>query len=90
MDLPASFAEHTRALLGADGYDKLVAALAGEPPVSIRLNEDKWQRSSFSLSCVSPLATVRRVPWSDAGYYLPSRPAFTFDPLFHAGCYYVQ
>jgi NOL1/NOP2/fmu family ribosome biogenesis protein len=21
---------------------------------------------------------------------LPSRPSFTFDPLFHAGCYYVQ
>ena len=24
------------------------------------------------------------------GYYLSGRPQFTFDPLFHAGCYYVQ
>ena len=24
------------------------------------------------------------------GYYLEGRPQFTFDPLFHAGCYYVQ
>ena len=30
------------------------------------------------------------VPWCPEGYYLPDRPQFTFDPLFHAGCYYVQ
>jgi 16S rRNA C967 or C1407 C5-methylase (RsmB/RsmF family)/NOL1/NOP2/fmu family ribosome biogenesis protein len=32
----------------------------------------------------------RRVPWSAEGIYLQRRPTFTFDPLFHAGCYYVQ
>jgi len=31
-----------------------------------------------------------KVPWSNYGYYLSARPSFTFDPLFHAGCYYVQ
>jgi len=30
------------------------------------------------------------VPWCNGGYYLENRPSFTFDPLFHAGCYYVQ
>jgi len=30
------------------------------------------------------------VPWSRYGFYLKERPSFTFDPLFHAGCYYVQ
>ena len=30
------------------------------------------------------------VPWTDYGYYLSERPSFTFDPFFHAGCYYVQ
>lgn len=30
------------------------------------------------------------VPWSPYGRILSSRPAFTLDPLFHAGCYYVQ
>lgn len=30
------------------------------------------------------------VPWCREGYYLSGRPSFTFDPLFHAGCYYVQ
>ena len=31
-----------------------------------------------------------RVPWSPYGYMLPERPRFILDPLFHAGCYYVQ
>lgn len=30
------------------------------------------------------------VPWSQYGYYLSTRPSFTFDPFLHAGCYYVQ
>src|SRR5690606_18071694 len=32
----------------------------------------------------------KAVPWNDNGYYLETRPQFTLDPLFHAGCYYVQ
>ena len=31
-----------------------------------------------------------KTPWTKHGYYLETRPSFTFDPLFHAGCYYVQ
>ena len=30
------------------------------------------------------------MPWSPYGYILKERPSFTLDPLFHAGCYYVQ
>ena len=32
----------------------------------------------------------QQVPWCPEGYYLSGRSQFTFDPLFHAGCYYVQ
>jgi 16S rRNA C967 or C1407 C5-methylase (RsmB/RsmF family)/NOL1/NOP2/fmu family ribosome biogenesis protein len=44
---------------------------------------------------VSPIHDLRftihdPVPWSQFGFYLKERPSFTFDPLFHAGCYYVQ
>ncbi|MGZ8557586.1 MAG: methyltransferase RsmF C-terminal domain-like protein, partial [Chitinophagaceae bacterium] len=51
---------------------------------SIRINPVKNfepQTSNFKLS---------PVPWSQYGFYLEERPSFTFDPLFHAGCYYVQ
>jgi 16S rRNA C967 or C1407 C5-methylase (RsmB/RsmF family)/NOL1/NOP2/fmu family ribosome biogenesis protein len=51
-----------------------------EPPTSIRINPFKK----------SALKTNRQVPWCNEGYYLDTRPSFTFDPLFHAGCYYVQ
>jgi NOL1/NOP2/fmu family ribosome biogenesis protein len=30
------------------------------------------------------------VAWCDDGIYLPERPVFTLDPLYHAGAYYVQ
>src|SRR6185312_10837228 len=39
---------------------------------------------------VSPFTFHDKVPWTQYGYYLDQRPSFTFDPLFHAGCYYVQ
>lgn len=39
----------------------------------------------------SPLTTLHSpIPWTRYGVYLELRPSFTFDPLFHAGCYYVQ
>jgi 16S rRNA C967 or C1407 C5-methylase (RsmB/RsmF family) len=33
---------------------------------------------------------LETVPWCRDAYYLDHRPNFTFDPLLHAGCYYVQ
>lgn len=33
---------------------------------------------------------MEKIPWCPHGYYLPTRPSFTLDPLFHAGAYYVQ
>ena len=49
-------------------------------------------RSFVSLSACAPwrVAEDDKVRWCDSGYYLPERPSFTHDPLFHAGCYYVQ
>ena len=33
---------------------------------------------------------AKPVAWCETGFYLPKRLTFTFDPLFHAGAYYVQ
>jgi 16S rRNA C967 or C1407 C5-methylase (RsmB/RsmF family)/NOL1/NOP2/fmu family ribosome biogenesis protein len=79
MVLPVDFISETRALLG-DEYPLLEAALRTHPAVSLRLNPAKGLKS----------LSTDRVGWCDTGYYLPERPAFTFDPLFHAGAYYVQ
>ncbi len=34
--------------------------------------------------------TSNKVPWNEYGMMLAERPRFVLDPLFHAGCYYVQ
>lgn len=81
MNLPSDFIERTRQLLGNE-WTAFEQALNTESPVSIRLNSRKTVNSEASLT--------ENVPWCENGYYLPFRPQFTFDPLFYAGCYYVQ
>lgn len=81
MNLPASFIDFARALLGDDEYENLHAALQQESPVSIRMN---------SAKNVHPDGSFEPVAWAADGFYLKQRLTFTFDPLFHAGCYYVQ
>ncbi|MBO4486691.1 MAG: hypothetical protein J5734_06150, partial [Prevotella sp.] len=82
MQLPAEFINRTRQLLGSERFERYLQAFEEEVPVSIRLNPAK----TAGLS----VADGERVPWCRDGYYLTSRPNFTFDPLLHAGCYYVQ
>ena len=84
MALPIDFITRTRALLGNE-FDSFEAALQADVPVSIRINEKKGTPAP-SMSG----APCERVAWCDTGYYLPERLSFTFDPLFHAGAYYVQ
>ncbi|MGZ3814731.1 MAG: hypothetical protein ACXVJN_23130 [Mucilaginibacter sp.] len=70
-------------LAGSPGFDSenfTKAHQISESPTSIRLNPFK----------ISSIKGDSRVPWCNEGFYLDSRPSFTFDPLFHAGCYYVQ
>ena len=80
MNLPQAFIERTRQLLGEDIYPQFEEALATDTPVSIRPNRTK---------CQLPVEG-EPIPWATSGIYLKNRPTFTFDPLFHAGCYYVQ
>ncbi len=80
MNLPAEFEKRTQGLLGEKGYEAFRAALSEDVPVSVRVNTDKYHGS----------VDGEAVGWCTTGYYLHTRPTFTFDPLFHAGCYYVQ
>lgn len=64
---------------------------SGEKITSLRINPNKLQNKAAVQKVLQSLTTGEsRVPWSEYGYYLPSRPSFTFDPFFHAGAYYVQ
>ncbi|MDR0412968.1 MAG: rRNA cytosine-C5-methyltransferase [Dysgonamonadaceae bacterium] len=84
MKLPAAFVSQTQALLGKE-WQAFEKALQAQCPVSIRLNPYK-----SSEDVLTPFKPVEMIPWASNAYYLPFRPSFTHDPLFHAGCYYVQ
>ena len=79
MQLPEDFIRETRLLMGEERFNCFMEAFNEDAPVSIRLNPSKVSH-----------AVGEKVPWCKEGFYLSGRPQFTFDPLFHAGCYYVQ
>lgn len=85
MILPDSFADYTSHLMGEQLWAAFLNGMAQKPPVSIRLNPLKAKPESTVV-----VGQKGRVPWCEWGYYLSGRPTFTFDPLFHAGYYYVQ
>lgn len=58
---------------------------AGEKVTSVRYNPAKGKPEQTAIA-----AEWQAVPWCPDAYYLPQRPSFTLDPLFHAGTYYVQ
>lgn len=70
-----------RQLLGPDEASLLFEALSGESPVSVRHNP---------LKPVTTMAGAEPVPWCGGACYLPSRPSFVLNPLWHAGAFYVQ
>ena len=86
MQLPEAFISQTKTLLGEE-WNAFEQALHQEPPASIRLNPQKTD-SNFLPQAVFEVESP--VTWASNAYYLRSRPVFTLDPLFHAGCYYVQ
>jgi 16S rRNA C967 or C1407 C5-methylase (RsmB/RsmF family)/NOL1/NOP2/fmu family ribosome biogenesis protein len=85
MALPESHLQALKASLGED-LDAFLQANETPAPVSIRSNPLK---PHDKLAGFDPLQ-LEKVKWCGNGFYLPSRPSFTHDPLLHAGCYYVQ
>ena len=82
--LPPDFLTRLTQLLGQTEADKLCNALTQtEPPVSIRLNP-------LRPAPILPAESGNKVPWCTEGVFLKTRPKFTYDPLLHAGTYYVQ
>ena len=79
--LPIDFTDMARRTMGEERFDCYLKAFETDAPVSIRLNPEKAKELT---------ADGERVPWCRNAYYLSQRPNFTYDPLLHAGCYYVQ
>ena len=95
MQLPEKLLQSIKDI---DGFDKeafIKVHTSGEQITSVRFNPNKLlivNRESSNGDTIhdSRLPIHEKIPWTQYGYYLKERPSFTFDPLFHAGCYYVQ
>jgi 16S rRNA C967 or C1407 C5-methylase (RsmB/RsmF family)/NOL1/NOP2/fmu family ribosome biogenesis protein len=103
--LPKEFMASLQGVEGFDagGFERVHAG--GRQSVSVRVNPMKWTRVGADTTEHGAATeswrgsagwgdhgagVLKEVPWSSFGYYLEERPSFTFDPLFHAGLYYVQ
>lgn len=82
MNLPALFVQNIQEILGKEQAEHFICSLKSNSPTSLRLNRNKT-----SANLVTPSEPI---PWSSEGRYLGERLNFTFDPMFHAGAYYVQ
>lgn len=81
MELHKDFIEEIKRLMPDECNAIIEAITATASPVSVRVNSHK---------CGNVPANATRVKWCERGFYLDERPQFTFDPMFHAGAYYVQ
>lgn len=86
MHLPSSLINSLQKVKGFDEATFRQVHESGEQVTSVRINPDKIFNKQNSIFNVQ----LERVKWNEHGYYLPQRPSFTIDPLFHAGAYYVQ
>ncbi len=94
--LPAALIQSLQNLKGFDEEAFKAVHQSGGQITAIRFNSNKLAYSSKASPFGGSLQENERsslegaVPWSSNGFYLPERPSFTLDPLFHAGAYYVQ
>ncbi|NLJ06263.1 MAG: rRNA methyltransferase [Sphingobacteriales bacterium] len=79
-ELPGSFLNRMKRQLG-DEFQAFKDSYGQPPTISVRLNP---------LKRVTSFDGFAPVPWNQYGRYLTERPDFVFDPLIHAGAYYVQ
>jgi 16S rRNA C967 or C1407 C5-methylase (RsmB/RsmF family)/NOL1/NOP2/fmu family ribosome biogenesis protein len=77
--IPPAFESRMKSQLQGE-WNAFLEAHQQPSPTSIRVNPRKQYNHS----------SAQTVAWSQFGKYLNERPQFTLDPLFHAGCYYVQ
>lgn len=85
MGLSEDFIALMRSHMGEEQAEALFEGLSQQPTVALRFNPRKTAHLTLNREALGD-----PVPWCPDAYYLDARRAFTFDPLFHAGAYYVQ
>jgi 16S rRNA C967 or C1407 C5-methylase (RsmB/RsmF family)/NOL1/NOP2/fmu family ribosome biogenesis protein len=79
LEFPPAFVQ--RVLKTPELGESFIEAIKDVSPVSVRYHPTKG-RNVESIS--------QQIVWCEQGRYLPDRPSYVRDPLFHAGTYYPQ
>lgn len=96
MSIPTALSDSLKYVKGFNKETFEAVHASGEQVTSIRLNPFKNRVTAQGFIDIQAQDVLQHLPaatpveWCNTGYYLSERPSFTFDPLFHAGCYYVQ
>jgi 16S rRNA C967 or C1407 C5-methylase (RsmB/RsmF family)/NOL1/NOP2/fmu family ribosome biogenesis protein len=96
MQIPAALLASLEGLPGFDREEFLFTHQSQPSVASIRFHpvkspkETRTSRLEGMFSDRSGGFDVSAIPWCPNALGIKPRPAFTFDPVFHAGGYYVQ
>jgi NOL1/NOP2/sun family putative RNA methylase len=85
-DLPEAFVGNMRRLLG-DSYEDFLSSLGEGRRNALRVNRLRLSADSFESIAPFP---VKRVPWTQNGYYVDYRDRPSQHPWYRAGVYYLQ
>ncbi|TVR80451.1 MAG: hypothetical protein EA409_08470 [Saprospirales bacterium] len=81
--IDSRFEKTLSAILTHSEKKEYLELLENEPVTAMKRNTAKADNIFDNVEAME-------IPWCKEGLLLKERPAFTFDPIFHAGHYYVQ
>ncbi len=87
MELPGSFVENMRTILGEE-LDLYLESFQKPRFMGLRVNTSKISVEEFER--IQPFHSLRKVPWTRNGYYYTEEDAPTKHPYYYAGLYYIQ
>lgn len=87
MELPVSYQEKMRSLLGEEEYSEYEKSLEAPSFRGLRVNTRKIGAEEFAK--ISPFPCVQ-IPWIPNGYYIPEEANASRHPYYAAGLYYLQ
>ena len=87
MGLPVAFIKNMREILGEEGLAEYLDSFEKPKFTGLRVNTSKISVEEFLR--ISPFK-LRRVPWTENGFYYTEEDSPTHHPYYYAGLYYIQ
>ena len=87
MGLPVAFIKNMREILGEEGLAEYLDSFEKPKFTGLRGNTSKISVEEFLR--ISPFK-LRRVPWTENGFYYTEEDSPTHHPYYYAGLYYIQ